>query len=322
LIITLIISFFLFIVVLAIARIIRLKNSSILSRYCSGLLALLSVLPFVLVVYIAYYTIFSDAKNLQRTLKETVLYSREIIRLKSNKAVVHSINVPVSKIDIFLTPAVIDGSIIMHQALTTTDALLTYDADIAINASFFRPFKDNHIFDYYPHSGDAVEPIGLTFSKGKFYGLANNWPVFVIYNDGQIVIDSNVSRYSVGKMKSVQAILSGKSILIEAGEVINNNDKNLYPRTVLGLDKHSKTLWLFVVDGKQPFYSNGLSLDVLSEYMISKGVYNALELDGGGSATMAWVNSMNTIELLSQPSHTKIPNRQRPVANHLLIKIK
>ncbi|MGH1472498.1 MAG: phosphodiester glycosidase family protein, partial [Cellvibrionaceae bacterium] len=70
------------------------------------------------------------------------------------------------------------------------------------------------------------------------------------------------------------------------------------------------------------FYSNGITLYELAKYMLSIGAYDALELDGGGSATMVWKNTAGKAETLNRPIHTKIPNRQRPVANHILIKQK
>ncbi len=47
------------------------------------------------------------------------------------------------------------------------------------------------------------------------------------------------------------------------------------------------------------------------------GAHDAIELDGGGSATLAGRDAQERPCLLSRPVHTKIPGRQRPVANHL-----
>lgn len=53
--------------------------------------------------------------------------------------------------------------------------------------------------------------------------------------------------------------------------------------------------------------------------MASLGIHTGLELDGGGSTTMVAKNSKKEAILLNRSIHTKIPNRQRPVVNHLLI---
>ena len=73
---------------------------------------------------------------------------------------------------------------------------------------------------------------------------------------------------------------------------------------------------MLVVDGKQPFYSEGVTLAELADFLISLGCDRALNLDGGGSSTLV-VNKDNRVTVLNAPIHTKIPMRERPVANHL-----
>lgn len=60
-----------------------------------------------------------------------------------------------------------------------------------------------------------------------------------------------------------------------------------YPRTAVGIDEQGRHLWLIVVDGKQPRYSEGIDLEELAEIMVQLGAHTGIELDGGGSATMA-----------------------------------
>ncbi len=81
-----------------------------------------------------------------------------------------------------------------------------------------------------------------------------------------------------------------------------------HPRTAVGL-KDDALLW-FVVDGRQPGYSEGMSLDELAEFLLNAGCKNALNLDGGGSSTL-FVRSM----VVNRPSD----GRERPVANALLL---
>jgi len=288
-----------------------------------------SVFPLIIIIYIGYYIALGLYGLENRTLKlsEGMEYSRKFIPFNSKKAVIHIIKIDMNYVKISIsTPSVVD-TIIKNSAITTTEALLKYGADIAINGSFFTPFKDSHLFDYYPHRGDLVTPVGATFSGDKLYGLLSaEWPVFVVYKNDEVDIKSNTNGlYSDLNLKKplVEYMLSGRSILIDNGIAIKNSDSTLYPRTAIGISKDQEVLWLFVVDGKQPFYSNGVSLNFLSDLMISTGVNKALELDGGGSATMAWVNPRTEKpELLNRPIHTKIPNRERPVANHILVYVK
>ncbi len=93
------------------------------------------------------------------------------------------------------------------------------------------------------------------------------------------------------------------------------NDKP-YPRTAVGLDKQGKTLLLVLIDDKQPLYSEGVTLKELADVLAGYGAYKALNLDGGGSTTLV-VETPAGPRVLNAPIHTKIPLRERPIANHL-----
>lgn len=77
-----------------------------------------------------------------------------------------------------------------------------------------------------------------------------------------------------------------------------------------------------VVDGKQPGYSEGLTMPELRSRLERRGLVWALEMDGGGSAALAIRNHEGRAELLSSPCHTKVPGRARPVALHLGIQFR
>ncbi len=58
------------------------------------------------------------------------------------------------------------------------------------------------------------------------------------------------------------------------------------PRTAIGINRNGRYLYLMVVDGRQPFYSDGATFAELAELMKKQGAYFAMALDGGGSSTM------------------------------------
>ena len=76
------------------------------------------------------------------------------------------------------------------------------------------------------------------------------------------------------------------------------------------------------MDGKQPRYSDGMTLKETADLLLERGAHDAIELDGGGSASLAVRDAGGSSILLSRPSHTRIPGRQRPVANHLGVRFK
>lgn len=96
--------------------------------------------------------------------------------------------------------------------------------------------------------------------------------------------------------------------------------ENRDPRTAIGHSQDGRVLFLVTVDGRQPGYSVGMSLEELADFMrtrLSKfsrsreNAYQALNLDGGGSTTMVVRQ-----QVVNSPSD---PTGERPVANVLLV---
>ncbi|MCS7264180.1 MAG: phosphodiester glycosidase family protein [Armatimonadetes bacterium] len=81
-----------------------------------------------------------------------------------------------------------------------------------------------------------------------------------------------------------------------------------HPRTAVGL-KEDALIWV-VVDGRQPGYSEGMSLDELAEFLRNIGCKDALNLDGGGSSTL-----LVRGKVVNRPSD----GRERAIANSLLL---
>ena len=58
-----------------------------------------------------------------------------------------------------------------------------------------------------------------------------------------------------------------------------------HPRTGVGFSRDSSTLYLVTVDGRSES-SSGMSLAELAALMRALGIYQGMNLDGGGSTTM------------------------------------
>ena len=89
-----------------------------------------------------------------------------------------------------------------------------------------------------------------------------------------------------------------------------------YARTIAATNTTGNILWLIVVDGKQPYYSEGLTLTEARDLLQEVGADVALNLDGGGSATLV-AGLPSHPHILNAPIHSKWPMRERPVATHL-----
>ena len=213
------------------------------------------------------------------------------------------------------------------SARTTSQFLDEFDLQLAINGDGFTPWRSNNPLDYYPHAGDRVKPNGLAASMGKTYAQnPDNQPVFYISRSNQASFNT-----PIGKVFNA---ISGNTMLLEKGksafEAITQSDKEKgiqggeaedpgtpQPRTAIGLDKRGRKLVILVVDGRQPGYSEGVTLKELAEMMAALGIYNGMNLDGGGSTTLVSQGSNGEPVVLNSPIDQQVRGRERFVGNHL-----
>lgn len=121
-------------------------------------------------------------------------------------------------------------------------------------------------------------------------------------------------RIVTGIKGSPVVAVSGSEKLLAQGEVRATDDKDLHPRTAIGVDRDTGRLLLVVVDGRQEF-SRGLTLVELAELLRDLGAEEALNLDGGGSSTMVARPPEGEPEVVNSPSD----GRQRKVPNGLAL---
>lgn len=98
--------------------------------------------------------------------------------------------------------------------------------------------------------------------------------------------------------------------------------KSRHPRSAVGIADGGRRLLLVVVDGRQPGYSDGMTLRELAELMLALGAPESLNLDGGGSTAMVYADPDSaramrvTMRVANRPSD---PTGERAVANALAI---
>ena len=243
------------------------------------------------------------------------------IRLKEPRPVlVHvvKINIDQPSLDFFVTPGKVGKQI---PARKTSTFLKEFNALVAINGGTFSPHKDRHLLDYSPHEFEPSKPTALSISNGiKYSEPQDRWPVICIEED------KNISMHDTNCPDKTVHALAGVRWAVKDGEVVKhkiakNTKDTLEPRTALALSKDKASLWMIVVDGKQPWYSEGFTQFELAKFLEKElKVYNAIELDGGGSSTLVGKGFFGTSLTLNSPTHNGIPGRERPVANHLGIK--
>jgi hypothetical protein len=108
--------------------------------------------------------------------------------------------------------------------------------------------------------------------------------------------------------------VTGNQFLVRDGLVTVVDDREMHPRTAIGIDRDSRTLILLAVDGRQSF-SRGYTMVELAEKMIDLGAEAALNLDGGGSTTMLAGRPGERPSLVNSPSD----GVERSVANAVVV---
>jgi hypothetical protein len=76
----------------------------------------------------------------------------------------------------------------------------------------------------------------------------------------------------------------------------------LDPRTAVGLSKDGRFLYLIAIDGRQPGYSIGTTTSDEAALMIDLGVFEGLNLDGGGSTALVQASPGGAPDLINSPS--------------------
>lgn len=108
--------------------------------------------------------------------------------------------------------------------------------------------------------------------------------------------------------------VTGNKFLVRDGIIDVVDDREMHPRTAVGISRDTREVLLLVIDGRQSF-SRGYTMVELANMMIDLGADEALNLDGGGSSTMVARKTNGNRGVLNSPSD----GFARPVANALQV---
>ncbi|HVN15068.1 MAG TPA: phosphodiester glycosidase family protein [Anaerolineales bacterium] len=281
------------------------------------------IVLIVLAVLIGGYRIYERGRPAPIPLKEQIFNGvtyRRIVRVVPHSMIVHVLIVDrrATKESFFVTPADHKTGAPLN-ARTTTQFMREFGVQIAVNGDGFFPWWSHTPADYYPHVGDPVTPNGFAAPDGDIYSHGvdnpNLEPTMYISRRGEITFDKAPGR--------IYNALSGDRMLVLQGKPIEGLDASkLNPRTAIGVNKNGRYVYLVVVDGRQPFYSEGATFKELAQLMADLGAYYAMNLDGGGSSTLVIQGKDGAPQILNSPVDSYLPGRQRPVANHFGIYLK
>lgn len=281
-------------------------------RFAMGSIAL--ILMVVLGIIFWYFNRPLPTEVINQPLYEGVAYTRLVEADVPRITHIISVDLNHPEIRFFTTPAD-DIPNFDYGARTTSAFLDEFNLQVAINGDFFDPWYSYSPFDYYPRTGEGVNARGLTINEGEI--VASGYAPE--YSETLYITADNQATFASPNLPIMTAI-SGNVLVIEAGQYAIEGDSaflnNRHPRTAIALNQAEDTLMLIVVDGRQHNYSHGATMPELAEIIIAQGGYIALNLDGGGSTSLVIEGDNNQPRLLNSAIHTRIPFRERPIANH------
>lgn len=186
----------------------------------------------------------------------------------------------------------------------TSTFLKQSGCQLAVNASPFTPVRGEE--------GEPRDILGLAVSRGDAYSGAHK-------KSGALLITrDNKAWFSLPPFNTEDAhtAVGGFGMLLKGGHVVCSSDKR-HPRTAAGLSKDGRYLYLAVIDGRQVEHSVGATLPETAHLLQRLGAHDALNLDGGGSSTLAIADGSGGAKILNRPIHNHVSGHERVNGNNL-----
>jgi len=195
------------------------------------------------------------------------------------------------------------------EGQTTSEIADNYNAVAAINGGYFTDEKDTAKW-----SSNGGIPTGYLMSEGieKHNEIGNGSALIVgITNEGKML----VGKWTVAELmkRNVTEAMSYETTLVKDGEAVSIKESTgTSPKTMIG-QKKDGSIVLVVLDSK----SSGIirvaaTLEEAQQVMMKLDCLNAVNLDGGKSATMYYNG-----EVINNPSNAL---GERPIASGFIVK--
>ena len=155
------------------------------------------------------------------------------------------------------------------------------DMVAAFNTALWTPCPE-------PIPTPYAQPFGLNISDGVVVSSGHDEHVrgiFVIWKSGKM--DILPTPLPESKIGDVWIAHSGWDVVLKDGEPrFTKEDKDVHPRTALGLSRDRRWFYVLSVEGRHAGVSIGADYDDLADMMLSLGASDAINMDGGGSTEL------------------------------------
>jgi hypothetical protein len=248
-----------------------------------------------------------------RNLHAGICYMR-VEAEQPRKMVVHGVQIDASTPGLRLhTTARRDGWVVGKTETdrqTTRDFLRQSRAEgiptvLAINADAFSPWPAPY------NQPTPTDLAGLAVSAGTVVSKASGSPSLIQRKTGELNIEVTSPDQDAS---DITLAVSGFALCLNDGQPIPSGD-DLHPRTGLGVSQDRRYLIVAVIDGRQPA-SLGATTQELGRWLAHFGAYRGINMDGGGSTTLAWwdpsTDDSDKCKLLNSPVGNGVKGEQLP----------
>jgi hypothetical protein len=188
-----------------------------------------------------------------------------------------------------------------------TELFSKFNALAAVNANAFAGFPDDAKAGQGWYEGRPVDIQGMVAFDSRLISPVDSGRT-VFWLDAR-------QKPHIGVPSSDDAVTQAVAdwfspLLIDSRIVANPADQALHPRTALCFDGTGTWLLLAVVDGRQPGFSEGVTLHELAGILQSQGCSQSINLDGGGSSIMLVREPGKEVRTVNSPSdkvHRPVP---------------
>ncbi len=164
-----------------------------------------------------------------------------------------------------------------------------------------------------------VRDAGDTTMKPGWFVLSAGPQLLKTLPEPAVGATLRISTATIPALRDVRTALSGGPVLVGDGKALkiqppqsgsyeSSSMTERHPRSAIGWD--ARHFYLVEVDGRQEQISVGMTLEELAEHMARIGCTDAMNLDGGGSATL-WCSG----KIRNSPCD----GRERAIANALVV---
>lgn len=190
-----------------------------------------------------------------------------------------------------------------------------------------KDYTDFTILDKYWGSSsigatsDYPDITEMVVIDGKVTDIRKSQPAVTMPNNGYVIITRQAGsqfindNFKVGDVvgmnistnpdwSKLKMAVTGSAILLKDGQIPSAFSYNIagrQPRTIIGSSQDGSQLILVTIDGRQSC-SIGMTQTEAAQLMQELGAYNALNLDGGGSATMVARTVKTGLTVVNKPS--------------------